>query len=95
MCASISQLGKARLVKLTMLRLYYVGLLQDKRPEICPYLFQVDWAPFILKFMRSSEREYSSVVFVVMVLLAKGDNLTAGNVQCIASSCHSHPCNLL
>ena len=57
-----------------MLRLYYVGLLQDKHPEICPYFFQVDFAPPILKFVRSSEREYSSIFFVVMVLLAKGAN---------------------
>jgi len=35
--------------------LYYVGLLQDKHPEICPYFFRVDWAPPILKFVRSSE----------------------------------------
>jgi len=35
--------------------LYYLGLLQDKRPEIFPGFFQVDLAPPILKFTCRSE----------------------------------------
>jgi len=35
--------------------LYYLGLLQDKRPEIFPSFFQVDLAPPILKFICRSE----------------------------------------
>jgi hypothetical protein len=47
-----------------VLRLYYVGLLQDKRPEICPLFFQVDWAPSILRFIRRSEGEDRGVISV-------------------------------
>jgi len=58
-----------------VLRLYYVGLLQDKRPEICPLFFQVDWAPSILGFIRRSEGERRSVVSVrCHGTLAKGAN---------------------
>jgi hypothetical protein len=55
-----------------VLRLYYVGLLQDKRPDICPLFFQVDWAPSILGFIRRSEGERRRVVSVRCHYLGEG-----------------------
>lgn len=47
-------------------RLYYVGLLKDKRPEICPSFFQVDFAPLIVKFLYSFDGEHWSIVSIVI-----------------------------
>jgi hypothetical protein len=44
--------------ELMVLRLYYLGMFKDKRPEIFPLFFQVDWAPLILKFLLNSEGKH-------------------------------------
>ena len=34
-----------------MLRLFWLGVIEAKHPELSPRFFQVDLAPFILKFL--------------------------------------------
>ena len=43
------------------LRLYYVKLIHDKRPETCPRFFQVDLGRPILKFVWRQEGEYRAL----------------------------------
>jgi hypothetical protein len=69
------------------LRLYYLGLFQDKRPEICPSFFQVDLAPPILKFVCRSEGECSSVPPIAMELWLY--SLTTSYMQSIFLFCRS------
>jgi hypothetical protein len=84
------QLGGAGFVRLVMLtlRLYYLGLFQDSRPDICPNFFQLDLAPPILKFVCLSEGECSSVPPI-----ATGPSLyslTTSYVQSIFLFCRSY-----
>ena len=34
-----------------MPRLFWLGVIETKRPELSPRFFQVDFAPFILRFL--------------------------------------------
>jgi hypothetical protein len=45
-----------------VLRSYYLGMLKDKRPEICPLFFQVDWAPSILNILLITLRAFSNII---------------------------------
>jgi hypothetical protein len=42
-------------VDVRMLRLFWLGVIEAKRPELCPLFFQVDLAPSILRFLRRPE----------------------------------------
>ncbi|KAH9987632.1 hypothetical protein BJV74DRAFT_796472 [Russula compacta] len=46
--------------------LYYVGLLKDKRPEICPSFFQVDLAPPILKFIYLHRSKFLLIILYLI-----------------------------
>ena len=39
-------------VELVLVRSYWLGLIEDKRPELCPGFFEVDLAPRILRRLR-------------------------------------------
>ncbi len=38
-------------IDVTMLRLFWLGVIEAKRPELSPLFFQEDLAPHILKFL--------------------------------------------
>ena len=52
-----------------LLRIYYLLLFHEKRPEICPPFFQVDLARPIWIFVYRSEGERHSIVLIVGVSL--------------------------
>ena len=45
-----AEVGFRPFVELMLVRSYWLGLIEDKRPEVCPGFFEVDLAPSILKF---------------------------------------------
>jgi hypothetical protein len=42
-------------IDMMMLRLFWLGVIEAKRPELSPRFFQVDLAPSILRFLRHPE----------------------------------------
>jgi hypothetical protein len=42
-------------IDVMMLRLFWLGVIEAKRPELSPRFFQVDLAPSILRFLRRAE----------------------------------------
>jgi len=51
-----------------LLRIYYLLLFHEKRPEICPPFFQDDLARPIWMFVYRSEGERHSIVLIVVFL---------------------------
>jgi hypothetical protein len=47
----ISDIGFTEFVDLMVLRLFWLGVIEATRPELCPSFFQVDLAPTILRSM--------------------------------------------
>ena len=37
---------------MTLIRSYWLAVIEVTRPELCPLLFEVDLAPFILRFIK-------------------------------------------
>lgn len=45
------KLGLGNVVELTLVRSVWLGVIETKRPELCPRFFETDLAPCILKFL--------------------------------------------
>ena len=66
------------------LRLYYLRLLGDGRPQICPLFFQVDLIPPTMQVLNLSE---GVCYFIVLIIADVGERST----QCISAFYHSSP----
>ena len=44
--------GSGSLLSRCLVRLFWLGEIKEKRPDLCPCFFEVDLAPFLLKFLR-------------------------------------------
>lgn len=48
----IPKVGLTKFVELTVFRLFWLGVIEATRPELCPSFFQEDLAPAILRILR-------------------------------------------
>lgn len=48
----ILEIGFTKIVELTVFRLFWLGVIEATRSELCPSFFQYDWGPDILRILR-------------------------------------------